>query len=89
MTRGSDQSDAMRARLASVGIFLDEPKPAAKPARSTSADVNPDREAIREILVAAGAPDHDLEWLVNSCPNVDAARTYQPPRNIERAPSES
>jgi len=37
------------------------------------------RDAIREILIAAGAPARDLEWLTASCPDVYSARRYTPP----------
>ena len=38
-----------------------------------------DRVEVRAILVAAGAPPGDLEWLVRSCPSVEDARGYRPP----------
>jgi len=38
-----------------------------------------DRDEIRAILMAAGAPADDLEWLVRSCPGLEDARGYRPP----------
>ncbi len=75
-----DRSQALRARLAAVGIVLDEPaapKSTATSSPRTSTVV--DREAVRAILVAAGAPKRDLEWLVVSAPSVQAAMAYSPP----------
>ena len=45
----------------------------------TSEPVPVDRDEIRAILVAAGAPSGDLEWLVASCPSIEDARGYRPP----------
>lgn len=74
----NDQSSALRMRLASVGIFLDDKKtdPKAQPAQPAQVEV--DRARIREILVAAGAPDSDVEWLTASCPSIDYALNYRP-----------
>lgn len=38
-----------------------------------------ERWCIREILIDAGAPDGDVEWLTASCPSIDHARGYRPP----------
>lgn len=38
-----------------------------------------ERAEVRAILVAAGAPAEDLEWLVESCPSLADARGYRPP----------
>jgi hypothetical protein len=37
-----------------------------------------DRDRIREILIAAGAPTRDLEWMVASCPDESFALAYRP-----------
>lgn len=77
-------STFLRAELARVaGIFLGEPavddrdlKPANTP------DAPPDRDEVRRILVEAGAPAGDLEWLIASCPSVDDAEGYRAPPRI-------
>jgi hypothetical protein len=70
----------MRGELAGVGIVLE---PAAEPSSALVAPPSEpapvDRAEIRAILVAAGAPPGDLEWLVRSCPTVEHARGYRPP----------
>lgn len=71
-------SDFMRLQLASAGIFLDEPKERTleqKPERQAPEPV--DRDMVREILVAAGAPTKDLDWMVASCPGVEYALGYR------------
>ena len=73
-----NKSQALRARLASVGIYLDEEKPAPRPATAPQ-PAAVDRELVREILIAACAPARDLSWLVASCPSVAHARGYRPP----------
>lgn len=78
---GRDQT-FLRGQLASVGIVLEPavaPSPAA--ARAPGADHPPavDRDEVRAILVDAGAPAADLEWLIASCPSVEDARSYRPP----------
>lgn len=45
-----------------------------------------DRASIRAALVAAGAPDRDLEWLVASCPSLEDARTYRSPARMAWCP---
>lgn len=41
-----------------------------------------DRDKIRALLVGAGAPAEDLDWLVASCPSErDAERYRAPPRD--------
>jgi len=47
-----------------------------EPAASVSVDALTE---IRAILVAAGVPPGDLEWLVRSCPSIEDARSYRPP----------
>lgn len=72
-------SDFMRLQLATVGIFLDEPKRVHQPPRRQAVEPEPvDRGLVREILAAAGAPDRDLDWMVASCPGVEYALAYQP-----------
>lgn len=78
---GSDRSAALRARLASVGIVIDDDPPAAAIPAARAPDAGPDREAIRAVLTAAGAPARDLEWLVASCPSVAHARGYTAPEH--------
>lgn len=75
----------MRGQLASVGILLDQPTPARPVGQAPTVAASPggvDREAIRDVLVAAGAPAGDLEWLMASCPSIEAARGYRPPARI-------
>ncbi len=81
---GRDRSEALRLRLASVGIVLEDPKPAAgeglpRAHADPAADPPVNRAAIRAILRANGADERDLEWLVASCPSKQAARDYRPP----------
>lgn len=71
-------ADLMRAMLADVGIELDAPVPPAAVKARISDPQEPDRSVIREVLIAAGAPARDLEWMVASAPSVEAARTYRP-----------
>lgn len=82
----NDKSEALRMSLALAGITLDEPRPTAKvdPARARAAI---DREAIRQILVDARAPAHDIEWMTAACPSVAAARAYRPTDWVEPAPA--
>jgi hypothetical protein len=73
----------MRALLAQSGIYLDDAPdrdPIAAPV--TTDEPAPDRGAIRAILVAAGAPQNDLDWLTASCPSIEAAQGYRPPPRI-------
>jgi hypothetical protein len=70
--------------LASVGIFLDDPPAtgaithAVVQQRDEEAELIT-REKIREILIAAGVPARNLEWLTASCPGIEYARGYVPP----------
>lgn len=73
-----DRSSNLRARLASVGIFLDDDKPKAAVAARASQPASIDREEIRTILRDLGAPESDLEWLVQSCPSIACALAYRP-----------
>ena len=73
----------LRGQLASVGIILDTPSGPSSPIRAAEVEPAPvDRELVRRILVSAGAPDRDIEWLTASCPSVDDALTYQPPEEL-------
>jgi len=76
----------LHGQLASVGIVLDPAVPAAPNSPPPAAEAPPirepapvDREEVRALLVAAGAPPDDLEWLVRSCPSIEDARGYRPP----------
>jgi len=80
-----DKSRELRCMLAGVGIAVDEPvalAPAAR-AREPRDESLELRERIREILIEAGAPAHDVGWLTASCPDVDTARGYMPPPNAD------
>lgn len=71
---------ALRAMLAGEGIFLDEPV-AQPPTATSSPPTSPapvDRDLVREILVDRGAPAEALDWLVDSCTNVEDAREFVP-----------
>lgn len=78
MTRDGDRA-FMRGMLAGSGILLDEPARPRAAAPSPSDPGPVDRAAVRRVLVAAGAPEKDLEWLSASAPSIDYARTYRPP----------
>ena len=39
-------------------------------------------DAIREILIANGAPARDLEWLVSICPGEAEAMAYRPTQRM-------
>lgn len=81
MTRDSAY---LRGQLASIGILLDPPTPAAIAATTGTALPAPDRAEVRRILESAGAPARDLEWLTESCPSIEDALGYQPPPAIQR-----
>lgn len=69
----------MRGQLASIGIFLNEPEvPVVAPAPQRMAVLEVDRELVRQILVEAGAPARDVDWMVESCPSVEHALSYRP-----------
>jgi hypothetical protein len=75
-----DQSEHLRMRLATVGIFLDDPKPSRAPSASPTSEPEPlDRDKIRALLTSGGAPDRDLDWLTASCPSYVLAAGYRPP----------
>ncbi len=70
----------LRGQLLSVGIVLEPSTVGAGPrASSPPAADAVDRDEVRRILVDAGAPPWDLDWLVASCPGLDAARGYRAP----------
>ncbi len=71
----NDKSLALRARLASVGIFLDDAKAQQAPPSSATPAPPIDREAIRAILAPLECP----EWAIISCPSIEHARGYRPP----------
>lgn len=80
-----NKSAELRYMLACVGIKLDDPIAPSEPKR-TVARIDPDiaeRDRIREILIAAGAPGRDIGWLTASCPGVAAAHAYAPPPDRE------
>lgn len=75
----------LRAELArNAGIFLDEPAAFAATddvGLFTAGGEVIDRAEVQRILVEAGAPAKDLEWLTTSCPSLEHARGYRaPPR---------
>lgn len=70
----------LRRSLAGVGIVLDEAEEVAAVPRPAAQTVEVDRDEIRSVLVAAGANEAELAWLVPSCPSVAAARTWRPRR---------
>jgi hypothetical protein len=77
-----DKSIELRALLADVGIKLDDHRQAPAARRKppvSELDDRLDRDLIREILIAAGAQAHNVEWLTASCPSVAAAMGYVPP----------
>lgn len=70
-------SETMRALLAHNGIFLDD-EPAISPAPEPATTAPIDREAIREVLLERGVPMRELDWLVGSCPSMEAALSFVP-----------
>lgn len=77
-----DLSKAMHEDLAEHGIELDAPKPNLRIVQKTVSRVGVDREAVRLTLIARGVAVVDLEWLTASCPSLDAARRFTPPRRL-------
>lgn len=77
-------SEALRMMLLqNAGITLDEHiRRAPRPPTDRPEPVVVDPARVREILVAAGAPERDLEWLVESCPSVWDAMKYTPTREM-------
>lgn len=80
-TREADRA-FMRGILAAYGMPLDAPSEPERPtsAMEPTAPAPVDRDEVRSLLVAAGAPERDLEWLIASCPSLDDARAYRPPK---------
>ena len=83
MNRERDRT-FLRVQLASIGIVLEpavapssEPGAATVPGPAATPEV--DRDQVREILVAAGASETDLDWLVRSCTSIEDAKGYRPP----------
>lgn len=71
----------MRGQLAAVGIFLDDKPKAKAPSDLPRHEPVPvDRDEIRRVLQLLGAPPADLDWLTASCPGIEYAIEYQPPR---------
>jgi hypothetical protein len=74
-------STFLRGQLASVGILLEPATlPSSPPAPAVPTEPPPvDRDEVHAILMGAGAPAGDLDWLIASCPSVKDARGYRPP----------
>lgn len=82
MTTGRDRA-YLRGQLASVGILMDDPPTHAATPDPVREPVTVDeRDEMRRILTAAGAPVRSLEWLVASCPSINDARSYRAPRKV-------
>lgn len=81
MTPRQSHLEHMRGLLRVQGIVLDEPTEASSTAISSpTATVEAvDRDEVLRILVEAGAPSRDLEWLTDSCISVEHARGYRAP----------
>ena len=79
-----DLSKMMELQLATHGIFLDPPKPNldVRVIQVPVARVGVDRAAVRKTLIERGATAHDIEWLTESAPSVQAARDFTPPRKL-------
>lgn len=76
-----DPSEAMRLQLATVGITLDEPRRyVASPPASATYVV--DRQAVRAELEKHELAPEQLNWLVASCPSVQAARAFTPTKKL-------
>jgi hypothetical protein len=69
----------LHGQLASVGIVLEPIAAPLSVAPAPAATAPVDRDEVRAILEAAGAPVADLEWLVASCLSIDDAKDYRPP----------
>lgn len=80
-----DRSVRLRQMLSAAGIELEKPAADRDPKPENAIPAEPDRARIREILVAKRAPDRDLEWLTASCPSLEHALAYRPPRPPRRA----
>lgn len=72
------KSESLRARLAAVGIYLDDEEKPAPITEVRTADPPVDREEIRRVLVDLGAPAGDIDWISASCPSLDHALAYRP-----------
>lgn len=82
----NDRSKALRLRLATVGIVLEEPRePTRELPRARAEPVAINRAAIRTILRGRGAAERDLEWLTSSCPSKAHALAFKPPAAVPRA----
>lgn len=77
-----DLSKAMREDLAEHGITLDEPKPNLRIVQKTVQRAGVDREAVRLTLIERGADAAELVWLSASCPSLEDARAFTPPRKL-------
>jgi len=76
-----DLTEFMHAELArNAGIVLDAPiNELAHHVVHEELELPVDRDLVRKILRAQGAPDDDLEWLTMSCPSLQDAEMYRPP----------
>jgi hypothetical protein len=77
-----DLSKMMELQLATHNIYLDPPKPNLHLiVQVPVARVGVDRAAVRKTLIARGADERDIEWLVASCPSLEDASNFKPTRN--------
>lgn len=77
-----DLAELMRIQLAQAGIAINPTvasRSASVPARATR---EPDRAAIRAVLLERGARPNELEWLIHSAPSLEAARAFTPTRKL-------
>lgn len=81
MSKDRVNSLSMRTALMEVGIDIDDQPRKFEPLHQRPAPLpdptTAERMLIREILIEAGAPSTDLEWMTSSCPSVAHARTYR------------
>jgi hypothetical protein len=80
----------MRAELMrNAGITLDDGPVKITPtvAMTVTPMTDDERDSIREVLMAAGAPDRDMEWLTKSCPTLADALTYVAPALVRPVPN--
>ena len=75
-----DLSKVMREQLAEAGITLDKPKSNLRVVQKPVPHAGVDREAVRRTLIERGVDERDLEWMVSSCPSLEAVRTFKPTR---------
>lgn len=79
----NDRSDNLRLALFSVGITLDDPKPAHRQATVAAVpEADPAARARIRRILAAKVPRHHIDWMTASCPSIAHAMAYKHPAPI-------